>query len=116
MAGIYNFEIEQGATFSRPIAISDDGVARDLTGYTAQMQIRPTKTSQSVILELSTANGRIVISDPASGEMTWILDRPTTAALDFCEAFYDLLLDDGSGTTERLLEGSVTLSLGVTRD
>jgi hypothetical protein len=64
----------------------------DLSGYSAEMQIREQPTSNVVLLEASTANGRITI-DGESGSVSIFVDAEATAALDWeDEGVYDLLL------------------------
>jgi hypothetical protein len=115
-AGKYNITIEQGATFTLPITISDDGVLRDLTGYTARMKIKETVDDIAVLLSLTTENGRITIAADQvtdKGELSLLVTAADTAALDFTSGVYDLEIISGS-TVTRVLEGKVKLSLEVT--
>lgn len=89
------------------------GKVYDLSGYTARMQIRKSKSSTSSEIELTTSNGRITISG-TNGLITCTIAASDTANLDFDKAYYDLEIVTGS-TVERLLEGKVTLSKEVTR-
>ena len=51
MAYIANLYVEAGATFSRVITYTDSsGVLVDLTGYTAELQVRETVDSATAIL------------------------------------------------------------------
>ena len=55
-AGKYSFVIEQGATFTIQLDYKDNtGTPIDLTGYSGKMQIRPTVTSDTVYLTLSSS-------------------------------------------------------------
>lgn len=62
-AGRVNFCIEQGATFLKTLSWYDKatGVPVDVSTAALRMQIRDTVESATVIIELSTANGRIVL-------------------------------------------------------
>jgi hypothetical protein len=114
-AGRLNLFIEQGSTFTYTLTLNDEsGVAVDLEGYTARMQMRRTVQSSDVLLELTTANGRIVLT-PATGSITLEVDAVTTAALSFPSAVYDLEIESEGGQVTRLLQGGVTLSKEVTR-
>ncbi len=115
-AGTYNFTIEQGARFSKRIEWKD--AADDLvplTGLAARMHLRPKVDSATVLLEMTTDNGRITLTDP--GIIEWALGADVTADLDFSSAVYDLEIYDPLDDTvvDRLLEGKVTLKKEVTR-
>jgi len=86
---------------------------KDLTGWTARMQIRESLEDATVILDLvSPADITIDVSD---AKITITIIATVTETLDFDEAVYDLELVDGSGNVTRLTEGSVTLCKEVTR-
>lgn len=51
----------------------------DMTVYQAQMQVRRDSQDQTVLLEMSTANGRITVA--ADGTLTLAADAATMAAL-----------------------------------
>lgn len=107
-----NLTIEQGTTFTKSLTWRDKNKRPvPLTGYTARMQIRPSAASSEVILELSTDNGRIVLS-PA-GVIKIDLSPADTSALK--TGVYDLEMTDGNGRVTRLIEGKITVSLEVTR-
>ena len=121
-----NLTIEQGATWrdsytllqpaptGTPIA---DMLPVDLTGHSAKMHVRPDYASATVLLDLSTDNGGIVIT-PASGTIALYVSAADTAALTFVDApaVYDLeLLPPLAGEVVRLLKGTVTLSPEVTK-
>jgi hypothetical protein len=119
-AGVYDFEVEQGATFTRVFTwttgttgCSATTAPVDLTGYTARMQIRPNVSSTTVIFEANTSNGNIVLGGSA-GTITLTIPAADTATFNFSRAVYDLELTTGV-TVTRLLQGTVTLSREVTR-
>lgn len=112
-AGAYDFTCEQGATFSRTLTVTDSaGDARDLSTYTARMQIRRRITDTTPLLSLTTENGRITLN--SSGEISLGLDAATTAALTD-GGVYDLEIESAAGVVERVIEGNFILSLEVTR-
>ncbi len=114
-AGTLHLTIEQGATFNPVMTWKDQaGNPIDLTGYTARMQIRATVDDSTVIHELSTTNGELVLGGVA-GTITFGIPATTTASFTFQEAVYDLELTALDGTVTRLLKGSVYLSPEVTR-
>lgn len=111
----YDIEIEAGATFRLPIIWKDgDGVAVNLTGYTARMQIRPVANSPTVLASLTTENGGITLGG-STGEITLFMAPADTAAITRARGVYDLELQSGSGEVTRLLKGCVTISPEVTR-
>lgn len=114
-AGKLNITIEQGATFNPVLTWKDQaGTPIDLTGYTAQMQIRSDHASTTVIHEASTTNNELVLGG-VNGTVTFDIPATTTAAFTFDEGVYDLELTSASGVVTRLVEGTVYLSPEVTK-
>lgn len=114
---VHNFTIEQGSVFNHIIIYRDaDGNPVDLTGFTATMQIRQTKEASSVIQELSTSNGFLVLGG-VNGTITINLPADVSDALDFVWGRYDLELYPNGDTTQavRLVEGKINLSKQVTQ-
>ena len=109
--------IKQGATWIYPITWERPaGTPVDISGFTARMQIRDDAYSSTVLVDMTTANGRITIDGPA-GTVTLILADDLTAALSFRgTAAYDLELVQASPRwVVPLIGGSVTLMPEVTR-
>jgi hypothetical protein len=113
IAGIYNFTLDQGSTWTLQIVYNDsNGNPVNLTGYTAEMQIRRKFDSDTAVLTISTSNGGITITGP-----TGTLDLIATdeqADIDAGLYVYDLELSIG-GVRTRLIQGTVTVSGEVTR-
>lgn len=118
-----NLTIYQGATFCRPITWSTQEAGGpespvDLTGYEVRMHIRERLDSPEVLLELTTDNGRIVITDATAGAFELRLTAEETEALDWRTGVYDLEMvapDGPPATVVRLLEGRVKVVPEVTR-
>jgi hypothetical protein len=85
-----------------------------ITGYTAQMQIRETLESATVIHELTTANGGIVI-DPVNYTIMLKMSAAVTATFNFDSAVYSCELTDAQGTVMPFLTGNISLVKEVTR-
>lgn len=85
----------------------------DLTGITAKMQLRDKITSETVILELTTENGGIVI-DTVNYTITIIVSATATAELAFSSAVYSLELISGSTVTP-FIQGTISLEKEITR-
>jgi hypothetical protein len=108
-----NISIEQGATFTKRLVWRDKNKRPvPLTGYTAKMQVRPSATSANVILELSTANGRITFPGPGVVQ----LDVAANDTDAITSGVYDLKLYAPSGQEIRFIEGKLTVTPGVTKD
>jgi hypothetical protein len=122
IAGIYNLFIEQGATFTRLIEIEypdpDDVTVMlpyDLSGFSASMQIRRTIDSSTAQILLTSDNGRIEIQPNGSENSMRLYLTPEETSTLTSDGVYDIEIEDGSGDIQRILRGSVTLSLEVTR-
>ncbi|RLJ02069.1 MAG: hypothetical protein DRP08_04900 [Candidatus Aenigmatarchaeota archaeon] len=116
-AGKYNFTIEQGSTYNGTLTFYTDATQTtpiDFTGYTWRMQLRSTVSSSTVLLELTTENGRIDVTNQDVGIILLKLTAVETEALSFSSAAYDLESISGA-TVDRKLFGRVTLSKEVTR-
>lgn len=114
-AGIYNFTIEQGASWSLSLTYKDaDNQAVDLAGYSAKLQVRSFVGSSEVLLERSTQAGTITLGG-VLGTISVEASAAETAALTPGLAVYDLELYSPIDTTIRLLQGDVTISPEVTR-
>jgi hypothetical protein len=113
MSAKLNITIEQGATFSRTISLTDeDGVAIDLTGASVAGQIRKDYTSDTAY------NFTLTITDEPGGEITWVLSAATSQDMPVSETdryVYDVEVTYADGTIERILEGNVKLTPEVTR-
>lgn len=85
----------------------------DLSAYTARMQIRQKINSTDFVLELTTANGGIIL-DNASKTITINITDEDTAQFTFTTAVYSLELVKGS-QVQSLITGTLTLDKEVTR-
>ena len=134
-AGKYNIVIEEGSTFTLDLIYKDSaGAQQDLSGeYTARMQIRDSPGGD-LIDSSDSSPGNIVLghmdnqSTPvfqtgagnlgnasATATIRIFIPANITATYDFDTAFYDLELASGSGTVERVIEGTVKLSREITQ-
>lgn len=115
-AGIWNIQADQGATFQRVVTWKDaDGVAQNLTGFTARMQVRDTTDdTDGAVLELTTANSRITLGG-ASGTISLLVNATTMAALTAGQYVYDMELVSSAGVVTRLVQGTFVVDPEVTR-
>lgn len=93
-ADILNFVIDAGASWNEAITWS----GQDITDRTLRMQLKR-KRGGAVELELTEANGRIVVINGNSGHFTFNLNATETAALSG-EYVYDLKLMSDSVSTD----------------
>ena len=106
----YNICYIQGSTFNKRITWLQDGVATNLTGYTAKMQVRVAPDSP-VIVELSTENGRIILGG-VNGTID--LKIEDSVALEAGNFFYDLDLYSAN-ETYTLLRGRFQIIAEITK-
>jgi len=111
-AGRYNITIINGTTFTLAPIWQVDNLPVDLTGYSADMQVRD--VSNNLVVELSTANGKAVIS-PALGQTTFTLTPTQTSAanLPIGNYTYAFNLTDGSSNTYQILNGAFVVQASV---
>jgi hypothetical protein len=104
--------IEQGRTFKQRFIWQDEnGIPIDLSAASAKMQLRASVGSETVLLELSTDTGNIVLD--AHGNIDLEADPNDTWPLDLKEAVYDLIVTTGSIVTA-LARGRVTIIHAIT--
>lgn len=103
-----NLIVDQGADFVYNVYLIDtNGDAFDITGYTANAQIRKTYTS-------TTYNTIDVTVGGNTGLVTLSMNAAITANLTNSRYVYDLQLH-ANNVTSRILEGIVTVNPEVTR-
>jgi hypothetical protein len=109
MATKANIIIDQGTTFSTVITLADeDGNAIDLTGYSANSQIRKhysSSNSQSFSVSLGGILGTVTLS----------LTSVQTSNLVAGRYVYDVEVTSSSNVVSRIVEGIVTVTPEVTR-
>ncbi len=116
-AATYNMSCEQGSTFSKKLTLTDNEtppVARNLSSYSARMQVRPDIESSTTLLNLLSTGGSPEITLNSSGVIQITVSATVTAALTQ-GGVYDLEIEDSSGAVERVIQGNFDLSKEVTR-
>lgn len=86
----------------------------NLTGYTAQMQIRSAVDSATALVTLTTSNGGIVLGGTA-GTIELLITSTATAAFDWEDAVYSLQLTSSGGVVAVLLQGSIHIDTDATQ-
>ena len=114
----FKIEIDQGATYNKVITwkagTPKNAAPVDLTGCKARAQFRGELESDTVLLELTTENQRIVLGGP-TGEIRIVISATDTTALNWPTGVYDLEVEFPDGTVVRRMAGSVVVSPEVTR-
>lgn len=110
-----SFRIEQGVyREQRFVWRNNAGSIIPLVGFTARMQLRKSKPSTEVLLELSTQNGKIVINGD-QGEIVIIFSETDTVGVSWRAGVYDLEITSSDNKTTRFIEGAFEVSPEVTR-
>ena len=108
MATKANLVIDQGATFSTDLTLTDEnGDALNLNGYSSNSQLRKWYTSSN-----SVAFSTAVNTD--SGVITLSLTSDQTANIAAGRYVYDVEISNGT-TISRVVEGIITVTPNVTR-
>ena len=111
--GTYNITCPQGATFDRTFTIKVDGVALNLTGYSAAMQVRETYDSTTPLISLT--NGSGITLGGTAGTIGVVISSTASAAITDGYYSYDLEITSGGGVRDRLLQGKFVVTPEVTR-
>lgn len=112
--------VQQGASFAFGFQVLDEVggecVARDLTGWTARMQVREDYASTSPLLSLDTQTGGGITITNAEGRVSISASPAQTAGLPAPAALvYDVEGVRADGFVERWLEGVARVTPEVTR-
>lgn len=102
--------IEQGASFVLPIDCvdaNDDPII--LQGCTAKMKIRSSPTAEEPLVELTTENGGITISE-SQGVVTCYMTAEATAAFPApWSGLYNIDVTNSAGVVARIMKGTVSI-------
>ena len=123
MSNILNISADQGSTLVYTFTLKDQtNAALNLTGYDARMQLRKTYGATAVDLNCTLANGKLAITNAASGVLVLSLSPSDTSSIRFASVnddelscVYDLEIVSGSGAVYKAARGTFTLSREVTR-
>ena len=114
MAAVYvnNLVVNSGADFSQSFTLegTDTSSAFDLTGYTVESQMRKWAGSSSAVsftssIEIPSTAGKILIK----------LTAAQTTIIKPGRYVYDVVIIDEFGVRNRVIEGMVLVTEGVTR-
>ena len=113
-AARYNLIIDQGTDFALEFIVKESGTAKNLSGYNARAQLRPTKDHVGNPTKAFTCT---IEDGSVTGKIKAALSSSDTSDVSAGRYFYDLELFTTGGTVivTRLLEGTVTITQEVTR-
>lgn len=104
-----NLIIDQGTDYTTTLEIKDDnGIAVDITGYSANAMIRKTYSSSNAVSFGTTVTG-------ATGKIVLTLSATVSAAMTPGRYVFDVITTDILARKVRIVEGIVTIAPGVTR-
>ena len=110
-AANHNLTIDQGSDFVIDLVISDEGVVKNLTGYSARAQMRTTKSASTIA-----ATFTCTVTDATGGTVKMELPNATSSAISPGKYYYDLELYTANNViVARLMQGTVILTPEVTR-
>ncbi|WP_243350872.1 hypothetical protein [Stenotrophomonas acidaminiphila] len=85
----FNLQVVRGATWEDDFEYQDeDGQPFDLAGYEARMQVRTLDgrfgltDAETLVMELTTGNGRLSIPDPGDGRVVLLVSAVDTEMLN----------------------------------
>jgi len=109
---VSNIVINTSTTFSQSFSLENvnTNAPLDLAGYTARSEMRKHSGSTTGITTFT-----VSFPDRTNGQVQIGLTTTQTAALKPGRYIYDLLIDDGNGTIDRVVEGMALVSQGATR-
>lgn len=109
--GKYKIEARQGQTYDKTFTWRVDDLPVNVTGFTADMQVRSSWDSSAVVLEA----GPFITLGGTLGTVRVNIPAGTIAAITPGRYQYDLELDNG-GTVTTLLAGVFQVNPEITRD
>ena len=105
--------VRQGYEFSKVIKWNKDGAPVNLTGYTADMDIKTSADAETAIISLTTENGRIAFNE-AAGEIILSISAEDTTDIPAGEYVFTLTLTSPGGVLTRLMTGYFVVPPEVT--
>ena len=117
MAATYNDTIDAGADYDLVLYDKQsNGQPTNLTGCTAEMQLRTSASAVDATLTLTSDPAAGITITAATGKIAINIPAADTATLTEDSYVYALELTWGSGAIDRILEGTFTMSAEVVRD
>lgn len=107
----------QGTYFSKTLTLKQsDGTPLNITGWALHMQVRVTKNDAAALLDLTSDNEGVVVTDGSSGQMQIRLTADDTALLPVGKVVFDVLRTDADPGPVWLFGGYLPVRKPVTRE
>mgnify|MGYP003323479019 CR=1 FL=1 len=114
-AGYHHFIIEQGATFKHTLTLKDASDSLiNLSGYSAEMDLRKNQDDTNEVITLTVANNRITMGGSA-GTVVLEISASDSSNLLVGDGVYDIDLTDSNGKVDRIMEGTFSVRGNVSR-
>lgn len=112
MAAYVELYMDQGATFENTLTITDDvtNATVNISGYTITSQMRRSYYSAN-----ASANITCTIVNAATGNVLMSMTAANTANIRPGRYLFDVETTDVGGKVNRILEGIINVTPGVTR-
>lgn len=109
---VVNLVIDQGADFNQTFNLQSSvtNAALDLTGYTGSAQLRKHSASRGKY------DFTLAFVDRANGVVKLSMTDTITSRIKPGRYIYDIILTDSTGLKERVVEGSVLVREGATKE
>jgi hypothetical protein len=111
-----DLKIYKGSTYRKGFQwkIQSTNAPMNLVGCSIKMQVKACRGDTAVLLECSTSNGKILLTDAINGKWQITLSPSDTAALTFTKAVYDLDITFPSTDVFTPIEGVISCTSQVT--
>lgn len=112
MPEFVEYYIDQGSDFSSTLNLTDSVTSANanLTGYSVNSQIRRSYFSSNI-----SARFTCQVTNALQGEITLSLNSANTSNLKVGRHVFDVYTTDATNSKARVLEGTITVTPGVTR-
>lgn len=111
--GVLDLVCPAGATFTKILTWKEDGAAKNLTGYSARMQVRKGYAGTDLLLSLTSSSG--ITLGGAAGTISILVTDTVTSSLPSGVWRYDLeLVAPTTNYVTRLIEGKFIVTPEVT--
>jgi hypothetical protein len=113
----YPIIFEQGTPFQYVYTWETNNVVNDLTGYSAKMIVVTDLVNKVPIITITsddtTAPNTSLVLGGTAGTVTINLTDAATTAMNFDTGYYALLVQSPESVNSKLMEGTVTVALGL---
>jgi hypothetical protein len=111
---VRELKARQGSTYTDTFTVAVAGWPFPLEGAIVRMMVRPSITSDTVTLDLSSTNGKITVV-PAAGRITVKVSATEMEQVAPRTYRYDMEIESANGDVTPLLEGTFVVAPQVTR-